>query len=366
MASSCFAQEQPYYYLGGSVGQSQTNLEADHMTQAQLGSGFNVDSIKRDDKDTAYKLFGGYQFNRFYALEGGFFYLGKPHFSADTTPAGTLNGQVKMQGWNMDVVGLLPMTDKLSALARLGLIYTTTTDRFTGTGAAVPAETNPRRTQTSYKGGLGLQYEVSPSFLIRAEIERYRVSDAMDNHNGVNVASVSLVFPIGRSPAPAKQAVAEPAPYVAQAPAPQQMPPPVVAAPEPVAPPPLRKRVTFSAESLFTFNQSAVQPAGQGALDTFAKDLNGTQFDVVNVEGHTDRIGSPAYNQRLSEERAQAVKAYLVESGKVDPSKISASGKGESAPITKPGECKGHKHTAKLIACLQPDRRVEIEVVGTR
>jgi OOP family OmpA-OmpF porin len=365
MASNCFAQEQPYYYGGVSVGQSETNLEADHITQTQIGNGFTIDSIKRDEKDTAYKLFGGYQFNRFYALEGGFFYLGKPHFTANTTPAGTLNGQTKMQGWNLDVVGTLAMTDRLSALARVGLIYTTTTATFTGTGAVVPGEANPRRTQTSYKGGLGLQYEVSPSFLVRAEFERYRVSDAMDNHNGVNVASVSMIFPFGRSPAPAQHALAEPAPYVAQAPALQEMPPPAAGIPEPV-PPPSRKRVTFSAESLFTFDKSAVQPDGQAALDTFAKELNGTQFDVINVEGHTDKIGSQEYNQRLSEERAEAVKVYLIESGKVDPSKISASGKSESMPVTKPGECKGNKHTKKLIECLQPDRRVEIEVVGTR
>jgi OOP family OmpA-OmpF porin len=183
LASNCFAQEQPYYYGGVSVGQSQTNLEADHITQTQIGNGFTIDSIKRDEKDTAYKLFGGYQFNRFYALEGGFFYLGKPHFTANTTPTGTLNGQTKMQGWNLDVVGTLPMTDRLSALARVGLLYTTTTATFTGTGAVVPAEANPRRTQTSYKGGVGLQYEISPSFLVRAEFERYRVSDAPSSLN---------------------------------------------------------------------------------------------------------------------------------------------------------------------------------------
>jgi OOP family OmpA-OmpF porin len=87
---------------------------------------------------------------------------------------------------------------------------------------------------------------------------------------------------------------------------------------------------------------------------------------MVTVEGHTDRLGTPDYNQRLSQERADAVKAYLVSTGKVDPMKITAVGKGESNPVTSPEACRGAAATAALIACLQPDRRVEIEVSGTR
>ncbi|MCY1370438.1 Outer membrane protein A [compost metagenome] len=86
----------------------------------------------------------------------------------------------------------------------------------------------------------------------------------------------------------------------------------------------------------------------------------------MTVEGHTDRLGSDSYNQKLSEERATAVKNYLVTSGKLDGSKISAVGKGETMPVTKPGDCKGTKRTAALVACLQPDRRVDVEVTGTR
>jgi len=87
---------------------------------------------------------------------------------------------------------------------------------------------------------------------------------------------------------------------------------------------------------------------------------------VITVEGHTDRLGSPAYNQKLSLQRAESVKSYLVTPGGIDAAKISAVGKGESVPVTKPGECKGNKPSPKLIACLQPDRRVEVEVIGTR
>jgi OmpA-OmpF porin, OOP family len=124
--------------------------------------------------------------------------------------------------------------------------------------------------------------------------------------------------------------------------------------------------VSFSAESLFNFDQSNVQPEGRAALDKFANDLSGTQYDSISVEGHTDRLGKPAYNQKLSLERANAVKDHLVTTGRIDPAKITATGKGESTPVTKPGDCKGTRQTPALVTCLQPDRRVEIEVTGTR
>ena len=124
--------------------------------------------------------------------------------------------------------------------------------------------------------------------------------------------------------------------------------------------------MSFSAESLFGFDKSELRPEGRAALDKFAQELAGSQYDVIGVEGHTDRLGSPAYNQKLSERRAESVKGYLVSSGRVDSGKISAQGKGEMAPVTKAEDCKGNKPNPKLIACLQPDRRVDIEVVGTR
>ena len=124
--------------------------------------------------------------------------------------------------------------------------------------------------------------------------------------------------------------------------------------------------MSFSADSLFSFDKSNVRPEGRAALDKFAADLIGTTYGTITVEGYTDRLGSDAYNQKLSVQRADAVKTYLVDSKGLDPAKISAVGHGESSPVTKPDECRGEKRTPALIACLQPDRRVEIEVTGTQ
>jgi OOP family OmpA-OmpF porin len=143
-------------------------------------------------------------------------------------------------------------------------------------------------------------------------------------------------------------------------------PAPVVVTPAPVVMPPERRRVSFSADSLFSFDNAEVHADGKQALDKFAQELKGTQYDTISVEGHTDRLGTETYNQVLSQKRADTVKAYLVANDGLDAGKISAIGKSESTPVTKVGDCKGGSANAKLIACLQPDRRVEVEVVGTR
>ena len=98
-------------------------------------------------------------------------------------------------------------------------------------------------------------------------------------------------------------------------------------------------------------------------LDDLVHQLAGTTSDTVTVTGNTDRIGKPAYNQKLSEQRANAVKDYLV-SQKLQASSIVAKGVGETQPVTT--DCVGNKPTAKLIACLQPDRRVDVEMTGSK
>jgi OOP family OmpA-OmpF porin len=318
----------------------------------------------RDENDTGYKLFGGYQINRNFALEAGYFDLGKFGFNT-TVPGGTLTGQIKVRGLNFDLVGTLPLTERLSVLGRVGAQAAQVRDTFVGTGAAVVSNPDPSRRAVNYDLGAGLQYAFSPSFWVRGEAERFRLDDAVGHHGNVNLYSVSLVFPFGRAPAPAPKVAYAPV-YVAPAPEPVAPPPPVVAVAPPVVVPVERRRVSFSTESLFSFDKSELRAEGKAGLDTFATELAGTQFDTITVEGHTDRIGSTAYNQTLSQERADAVKAYLVSTNKVDASRINAVGKSESMPVTKAQDCKGNKASASLIACLQPDRRVEIEVVGTR
>lgn len=129
-----------------------------------------------------------------------------------------------------------------------------------------------------------------------------------------------------------------------------------------VAPIPVRERMTFDAEALFDFDKAELRPAGRLALDGFLARMKDIDPEVITTDGHADRFGSESYNQGLSERRAQAVKTYLVSQG-IDANRIRAAGHGEMQPLTKAGECEGAR-SAKVIACLQLDRRVEIEVAG--
>jgi OmpA-OmpF porin, OOP family len=147
-----------------------------------------------------------------------------------------------------------------------------------------------------------------------------------------------------------------PAQKIALAPAPVP-----AAAPMPIA---QARKVTFSAEELFDFDKAVLRPAGKTALDNLTSELNGVNYETILVTGHTDRLGSNQYNQKLSERRANAVNAYLVSKGIPD-SRTTSAGKGETQPVTKSGDCKGPV-SKKLIACLQPDRRVDVDVTGSK
>ncbi|MFZ4472897.1 MAG: outer membrane protein OmpA [Limnohabitans sp.] len=151
----------------------------------------------------------------------------------------------------------------------------------------------------------------------------------------------------GCGPAPA------PAPVVAPPPAP---PAPAVApraAPAPQAP--AASKVTYAADAFFDFDKATLKPAGKAKLDDLVGKVKGINLEVIIAVGHTDNVGSDVYNQKLSVKRAESVKAYLVSKG-IEKNRIYTEGKGEKQPVAdnKTNEGRGK------------NRRVEIEVVGTR
>jgi OOP family OmpA-OmpF porin len=162
-----------------------------------------------------------------------------------------------------------------------------------------------------------------------------------------------------------KDLAAKPAPAAsapAPAPAPKKETPKPAAKKEPAKL--LPQKINFSADALFDFDKADLKPEGKAMLDDLTRVLQGAQYEVILAIGHTDRIGTLQYNQKLSVRRAEAVKNYLVGKG-IEPNRIYAEGKGKTQPLTKPGDCTT-KNRKALIACLQPDRRVDVEVSGTK
>ncbi|MES3021315.1 MAG: OmpA family protein [Pseudomonadota bacterium] len=131
--------------------------------------------------------------------------------------------------------------------------------------------------------------------------------------------------------------------------------PPVVVPPPVVAPVIVSEKVSYSADAFFDFDKSTLKPEGKAQLDDLSMKLQGMDLEVIIATGHTDSVGSDAYNEKLAMRRSESVKAYLVAKG-VDAARVYTEGKGEKQPVA----------DNKTAAGRAKNRRVEIEVVGTR
>ncbi|MBA2674070.1 outer membrane protein OmpA [Ramlibacter sp.] len=150
-------------------------------------------------------------------------------------------------------------------------------------------------------------------------------------------------------------ALVPPPPPPPPAPAPVAVPAAPAAAPAAAPQPPAATKVTYAADAFFDFDKSVLKAEGKAKLDDLIGKIKGINLEVIIAVGHTDSVGTDAYNQRLSVRRAEAVKAYLVSKG-IEKNRVYTEGKGEKQPVADNKTAEGR---AK-------NRRVEIEVVGTR
>lgn len=325
------------WYMGGNIGLSTANIDRDRITQNITTTSYND-----DESDLGYKLFGGYQFNKYFALEGGYFNLGKFDYALSTA-TGTAEGDIKVMGANLDAVAILPITENFSAFGRVGAIYSRAKDSFGTTGTISITDTNPKESDFKYKFGAGLEYAITDAVGIRLETERYRINDAVGNNGDIDLLSVGLTYRFGVTkevaPAPKQEEAVAPVAkkeVVAPVEEPQEVLVVVTAADaqekikESVT---QKKTVTLVFEDVhFEFGKSTLNKEAKDALKKNISQLEKNPNITMLASGYTSEMGTEEYNQGLSERRAQSVKDYLVQEKLFAADKISIIGYGETKP----------------------------------
>jgi len=337
----------PGWYFGGSGGPSQTDVDEDRIAADLLSQGFATTFMDDNERDTGFKVFGGYQFNKYFSLESGYYDLGDFGYTSFTVPAGTLHGVLGARGLNLDAVLSIPFTNKFSAFVRAGAAYTEVEGAFEGTGLVNVVEPNSESKEVNYKFGAGLEYMFTRRFGMRLEGERYRIDDSVGNKGDIDLYSAGVVFRFGAPPAAAYVAPPPPPPPVVQAP-----PPPVVEPPPPI--PVQTDRYCTLLNFNFEINQAKVQLEAEEKLAVISKFLEKYPATTAVIEGHTDDVGTSEANQRLSERRATAVVDYLVRDARVDRSRLTAVGYGETRPIADNATDEGKRENRRIgaiVAC---------------
>ena len=279
-----------------------------------------------------YGVFGGYQITDHFAVELGYDDFGRAKLRAD----GKTIAKHTNHGAHLSLKASYPIITDLDVYARVGAALVRSDYKgYEG------LDLREHKLQTSAVFAGGLEYAILPSLALRVEYQWLnnvgRINDSdghrLDYRPDIGSVSAGLSYRFG-------QGVAEPEV--------------------------ITKKFAFSSDVLFDFNKSNLKAGGSQALDGMQSEVaqSGLSNPNYNVAGYTDRIGSDAYNQGLSERRAQSVVDYLISKG-IPADKISARGMGESNPVTG-NTCDNVKQRAALIDCLAPDRRVEIEVKGIK
>lgn len=271
-----------------------------------------------------YGAFGGYQITPNFALELGYDNYGQ----AKVLTAGKTDSRLTEHGANLSLKASYPLLSDLDVYTRLGAALVRADVKHPAAGGE-----HSLRVAPLYAGGL--EYAVTPDVAFRVEYQWLENTTSKDvNKYKPDVGSVTagLSYRFGQS---------QPAPEV------------------------ITKQFTFGADVLFGFNKANLNQAGQDAISGMLSEVqaSGIKNGTYNVAGYTDRIGSDAYNMKLSQARAETVGNYIVSQG-VAAEHVTATGYGKADPVTA-GQCDNVKAKKALIECLAPNRRVTVGVQGT-
>ena len=350
-------------YIGGNYGWTEATIDDQRIISSLAARGFTVETIEDFDSDNGFKAFVGYQFSPRFAVEGGYVDLGSYGYQLTTTPPGTLTGDIDLRGIYADLVGRMPIGDRLSLFARIGAIYAEADTRFAGTGAVNVLDPNPTAEELNYKLGVGMEYAFTRAFSMRVEAERYRVDDAIGNEGDIDMLSAGLVWRFLPAIAPVtpreepvvRETCADldddgdgidncrdrcPDSVAGQAIGPDGCPVPL----------------TIDLRGVnFDFDRDTLRPDAIVILDEAVAILGRYPDLRFELAGHTDECGSDGYNQGLSERRARVVYDYLANAGIATSRMAGPNGYGESRPLESLGDA--------FPACQsETNRRTELNV----
>jgi OOP family OmpA-OmpF porin len=345
LASAMARADGAGWYGGLNLGQSRARIDDQGIANGLANDGFTMTSISDKGRASGYKFFGGYQFNRNFALEGGYFSLGKFDFTATTVPAGTLSDNTRINGFNLDALGLLPFTEKFSAFGRLGLNRADVRDSFSGSGLVTVPDPSANKRAMNYKLGVGLQYSFTDALDGRAEVERYRINDAIGNRGDVDLVSLGLVFRFGERGSSGKTQVAmTDVSNSTEAVTPLFVIVPVV---------PVQTRQYCSILDIqFEIDQDDIQREDKEKLAVLGTFMNKYPDTTAVIEGHSDNVGDADYNMKLSERRADSVVAYLQADQHIAASRLSAVGYGNTRPLVDNSTQDGQRMNRRIDAVI--------------
>ncbi|OZY86510.1 hypothetical protein CBP51_05665 [Cellvibrio mixtus] len=323
------------WYGGLNIGQTHESINDGLIANNELGGGLT--SITDDDRDNGFKVFAGYQLNDNFALEGGYFDLGQFGSRAIKDQVGALKTQTKTRGFNIDLVGSLPMTEKLSAFARAGAHYSESKDRFQGSGDVIVTDAHRRDRDVNFKWGGGLQYDFTQRFGMRLEAERYAINDVMGNNGAINLYSLGALYRFGENNVAPAVVYDEPVTRRDQ----------------------MRDEYCTTLDVQFDINNSEIQREDLEQLAVVGTFLKKYPDTKAVIEGHTDNVGTPESNMVLSRNRAESAMNYLVRDQRVASARISAVGYGDTRPIADNATEAGKRANRRINAMISCANDVE-------
>ena len=327
-------------WIGGlSVGQTIARIDDVRIGQQLVATGVTPNYWDVNDHSLGFKLFAGYKFNKNFALEGGYFDLGRFSVLTTTTPSGSLSGNIALRGVNLDAVGMLPIGRKWTGLGRVGLNYAEAKDGFASAGAVAPVtDGSPSKRALNLKVGLGLQYELTDSAALRGEWERYRINDAVGSLGDINMYSLGLVVKIGK---------------------PRQKPVPLIACEPPlmvIVPVAKTEKYCSILDVQFDINNQEIQREDKEKLAVLGTYMKKYPDTTAVIEGHTDDVGTAEMNMTLSKHRAESITKYLEDTFQINSFRMTAVGYGATRPIADNDTDEGKRQNRRInavVACVK-------------